>query len=68
MSHLEGAATPLDELDVNTAVTCAQFVRQPGGTWSIVSNDAILDTYSHHCPWLKVATGRAAVDPIGGWI
>jgi hypothetical protein len=46
-AHLEGAAAPFDQLDVDIAVVFTELVRQTGGSWSVASNDAIFDADVH---------------------
>ncbi len=46
-AYLEGAAAPLDELDLDVVEMSAQSVRQTGGTGLVVSNDAVFDAYVH---------------------
>ena len=58
-AYLEGAAAPLDELDLDVVEMSAQSVRQTGGTGLVVSNDAVFDAYVHSISLTKSVYCRA---------
>src|SRR6266852_9287681 len=45
--HLEHAARGLDQLHVGVRVGLADFGRQTGGSWLVVSDDAVFDRNAH---------------------
>jgi hypothetical protein len=45
--HLEHAARRLDQLHVGVGVGLADFGRQTGGSWFVVSDDAVFDRNTH---------------------
>ena len=45
--HLEHAARRLNQLHVGVGVGLADFGRQTGGSWLVVSDDAVFDRNAH---------------------